>query len=39
LHADSLALLRELAQGTIEKVMGKSDLELGLEALLRQRRE
>ncbi len=31
-----LALARELAQGTIEKVLAKSDAELGLEFLLRQ---
>lgn len=31
-----LALARELAQGTIEKVLAKSNAELGLEFLLRQ---
>ena len=31
-----LKLSRELAQGTIEKVLAKSDAELGLEFLLRQ---
>lgn len=30
-----LALADELAAGTIDKLMGKSDLELGIEALLR----
>jgi len=30
-----LALAEELKQGTIERVLAKSDLELGLEALLR----
>ena len=30
-----LALAEELQQGTIERVLAKSDLELGLEALLR----
>lgn len=30
----TLALADELAQGTIEKVLAKSDLEMGLEALL-----
>ncbi len=28
-----LALANQLKEGTIEKVLGKSDLELGLEAL------
>ena len=32
---DILALAEELKQGTIERVLAKSDLELGLEALLR----
>lgn len=32
---DILALAEELQQGTIERVLAKSDLELGLEALLR----
>ncbi len=32
--ADVLALAAELRQGTIERVMGMSDLELGLQALL-----
>jgi signal transduction histidine kinase len=31
---DILALAKELKQGTIERVLAKSDLELGLEALL-----
>ena len=30
-----LELAEELQQGTIERVLAKSDLELGLEALLR----
>jgi len=30
-----LALAKELSQGTIEKVMSKSDAELGMEYLLR----
>jgi hypothetical protein len=30
-----LALAEEIKQGTIEQVLAKSDLELGLEALLR----
>ena len=30
-----LALAEELQQGTIERVLAKSDLELGIEALLR----
>jgi hypothetical protein len=30
-----LTLSREIRKGTIERVMGKSDIELGLEALLR----
>ncbi len=30
-----LALAKELSQGTIEKVMSKSDAELGLEMLMR----
>ena len=33
--ADVLALAAELRKGTIERVMGMSDLELGLQALLR----
>lgn len=32
---DILQLAEELKQGTIERVMAKSDLELGIEALLR----
>lgn len=32
---DILKLAEELKQGTIERVMAKSDLELGIEALLR----
>ena len=32
---DILKLAEELQQGTIERVLAKSDLELGLEALLR----
>ncbi len=32
---DILELAQELKQGTIERVLAKSDLELGLEALLR----
>jgi nitrogen-specific signal transduction histidine kinase len=32
--ADILALARELRKGTIERVMGMSDVELGLQALL-----
>jgi len=32
---DILALAEELQQGTLERVLAKSDLELGLEALLR----
>ncbi len=32
--ADVLALARELRKGTIERVMGMSDVELGLQALL-----
>jgi hypothetical protein len=32
---DILALCNSLAQGTIEKVLAKSDLEMGIEALLR----
>jgi len=31
---DTLALARELRQSTIESVMGLSDVELGLQALL-----
>jgi hypothetical protein len=34
-HDDVLALARELSQGTIEKVMGKSDEQLGLEFLMK----
>lgn len=34
LTADVLALASELRKGTIERVMGMSDLELGLQALL-----
>ncbi len=34
-HDQVLALARELSQGTIEKVMSKSDAELGMEYLLR----
>ncbi len=34
LTADVLALARELRKGTIERVMGMSDVELGLQALL-----
>jgi signal transduction histidine kinase len=33
--SDILALAEELKQGTIERVLAKSDLELGIEALLR----
>jgi hypothetical protein len=33
--SDILALAEELQQGTIERVLAKSDLELGIEALLR----
>ena len=33
--SDILELAEELQQGTIERVLAKSDLELGLEALLR----
>ena len=33
--ADVLALATELRKGTVERVMGMSDLELGLQALLR----
>ena len=33
--SDILALAGELQQGTIERVLAKSDLELGIEALLR----
>jgi hypothetical protein len=33
--ADILTLYNKLAQGTIEKVLAKSDMELGIEALLR----
>jgi len=32
---DILALAEELQQGTIERVLAKSDLELGLEAFMR----
>ncbi len=32
---DILALANELKHGTIEKVLAKSDLEMGIEALLR----
>jgi hypothetical protein len=35
--ADVLALARELRKGTIERVLGMSDLELGLQALLANR--
>ena len=35
--ADVLALARELRKGTIERVLGMSDLELGLQALLASR--
>ena len=34
---DVLALARELRKGTIERVLGMSDLELGLQALLENR--
>ena len=33
--SDILELAEELQQGTIERVLAKSDLELGIEALLR----
>jgi len=36
---DILALADELGRGTIEKVMAKDDMELGLEFLLRLTRE
>ena len=36
--ADVLALASKLRKGTIERVMGMSDLELGLQALLRSQR-
>jgi hypothetical protein len=32
--ADVLALARELRKGTIDRVLGMSDLELGLQSLL-----
>ena len=35
---DVLALAGELRKGTIERVMGMSDVELGLQALLSNRR-
>ena len=35
--ADVLALARELRKGTIERVLGMSDLELGIQALLANR--
>jgi len=35
INSDVLALAEELSKGTIEKQLGKSDFELGLEALLR----
>jgi hypothetical protein len=34
-NSDVLAAAAELARGTIETVLAKSDLELGIEALLR----
>jgi len=34
-NANVLALADELSKGTIEKVMAKSDLELGIEALMK----
>ena len=36
--ADVLALAGELRKGTIERIMGMSDVELGLQALLRSQR-
>ena len=33
--AGGLALAQEISAGTIEKVLDKSDLELGIEALIR----
>jgi hypothetical protein len=35
INSDVLALAEELSKGTIEKQLGKSDFELGLETLLR----
>jgi len=35
INSDVLALAEDLSKGTIEKQLGKSDFELGLEALLR----
>ena len=35
INSDVLALAEELSKGTIEKQLAKSDVELGLEALLR----
>jgi hypothetical protein len=35
-NANVLALADELSKGTIEKVMAKSDLELGIEALMKE---
>ena len=38
LNSDVLAAAAELSRGTIETVLAKSDLELGIEALLRRPR-
>ncbi len=37
--ADVLALAQELRKGTIERVLGMSDIELGLHALLTNRQQ